>query len=657
MALDLNVSADDLIGNDYSKYNNNNVKTDVDPNDTSSSYLDFDGYLKLLAAQMSNQDFNNSMSDSEFIQQMASYSMLEAISQMNKQSQLTYSASLIGKAVTVTDANGSPDTGIVEAVTMTKDGCNLLVNGNQYSSSKITDVVDGDIYTKLNMFTGHKVEVEDDEGNIIKGVVTSVYISSGSGFVVLDKKKSYSLNSVVRIVDAGNEGSENNGTEGAEGAEGAEGTENSGDNSGENTGDSGNAGDSGAAGAAAAVQSELEAQLNSSAVNESEAASASGAVYRGVAGVTSKNSRNAAISKGDSSNSGNVGFDTLLGMVDSTKSADGSGLMSYASAAVRSNLEAIATRRVAQVEEPVAASGVGSDSDRVPAPSVYNQYIAGNSVDNNTESNNSMRVSTSANKLSARSGVSSDRMPAPSAYNSYISGGSTNTRSTASNTSDISNASNAGNAGGVTSRNMLSGGNRVSSSNAKSTYDTGAQYGSISVSDMDAAAQNLETYTNSGNTVPGSYAGTRSYAPEYVLEAAFADSVGTRMGDIRYIGNTDIMNRIDTSEVIAYTQKGRAVTDIGWCGKGRLGEVLTFPDGKQRVEVILGDDISYFYTSGNYTLNELFNKNVPAGYWADKTTPQERALMHYAEEYTPAEKSEMEAFEQYCVRHAASMRY
>lgn len=276
-----------------------------------------------------------------------------------------------------------------------------------------------------------------------------------------------------------------------------------------------------------------------------------------------------------------------------------------------------------------------------------------------------MGISYSANKLSARSGVNSDRVPAPSAYNGYISryiSGNT-TRNTASNVNvnsanNVSTASTANTAsGGVTSQNNLSSPNRVSSRNAKSTYDTGAQYGSISVSDMDAAAQNLETYTNSNSTVGSTYAGTRSYAPEYVLEAAFADSVGTRMGDIRYIGNTDIMDRIDTSEVIGYMTSGRAVTDIGWCGKGRLGEVLTFPDGKQRVEVILGDDVSYFYTTGNYTLNELFNKNVPAGYWVDKTTPQERALMHYAEEYSPSEKAEMEAFEQYCVRHAASMRY
>ena len=120
-------SSDNLTGKVYSKYSTNEIDTNVTDSD-SSSYLDFDGYLKLLTSQMSNQDFNNAMSDSEFIQQMASYSMMEAISQLTQQNAVTYASSLIGKAVTV--SNGSaPETGIVESVTMTSDGCKVLVNG------------------------------------------------------------------------------------------------------------------------------------------------------------------------------------------------------------------------------------------------------------------------------------------------------------------------------------------------------------------------------------------------------------------------------------------------------------------------------------------------------------------------------------------------
>lgn len=624
------VSADELVSNNYFKYNDNSVET-VDKGQT--GYLDFEGYLTLLSAQMANQDFNNSMSDSEFIQQMASYSMMEAISQMNKQSQLTYSASLIGKAVTVTDVNGKPDTGIVEAVTMTDKGCNLLVNGTQYESTKITDVVDGEIYSKLNLFTGHRVELKNDKGEVVTGKVTSVFISNGSGFVVLDNKKEYSLNSITKIIDEdeGSKDDDSEGTEGTEGTEGSEGTENSG---GEGTGSE----------SAGGTDTGSGTEAGSAAVESSAAAAASRRVYSDPMGVTSR--------------LGSSGADTLLKMMSGESTGSASDMMSYASAAVRSQLEAMAVRRVASVEDMEAGAGLPSDSDvvrrRVPAPSAYNGAY-GNTLDNsgnNASGNETSGYGTggnvySSNMLGARSGISGDtgsissRIPAPSVYNQYA--GSVN-NADSSNTSRLVRSENS-------LRNSRSADSTVSQSRAKSTYDTGATYGTLSVKDMDAAAQNMETYVNNNGrmNVPAS---TRKYADTYAMEAAFADSVGTKMGDIRFIGNTDIMNRVDTSEVIGYSESGRAVTDIGWCGKGRLGEVVTFADGRQRVEVILGDDVSYFYTTGKYSLNEMFSDNVPGGYWYERLTPQERALRHYAKEYNPAEQAEMNAFEQYAVRHA-----
>ena len=63
-------SSDSLTDKVYSKYTTNKIDTNV-TKDENSAYMDFDGYLQMLTAQMSNQDFNNSMSDSEFIQQMS----------------------------------------------------------------------------------------------------------------------------------------------------------------------------------------------------------------------------------------------------------------------------------------------------------------------------------------------------------------------------------------------------------------------------------------------------------------------------------------------------------------------------------------------------------------------------------------------------------
>lgn len=631
MALDMSsASADNLKVNDYSLYNNKAVET-VDKDE--AGYLDFEGYLTLLSAQMANQDLNNSMSDSEFIQQMASYSMMEAISQMNKQSQLTYSASLIGKAVTVTNESGKPDTGIVEAVTMTSKGCNLLVNGNQYASTKITDVVDGEIYSKLNLFTGHKVELKDEDGNVVTGKVTSVFIRNGAGFVVLDNKKEYSLSSIEKIIDDDPK-DEDEGDKDSEGTEGTEGAD-KGDNEGSVEGsgsDTGNGSESGKA-----------------SVDESAAASASVRSYRDPVGVTSR--------------IGSMGADTLMRMLDGDN--DTSSEMAYGSASVMSVLERMAAARsaqTAQVEASDAGAGLPSDSDvldrRVPAPSAYNgimrssDNVSGSQVSMASQADNSGNV-YSSNVLNARSGISVDndvlsrRVPAPSVYNQYLGIGNNTTGNTSVNNTSGNNSARL-----VNSTNTLrDSGNTVSGKAAKSTYDTGAEYGTLTVEDMNAAAQNLETYT-SGRSISNVPSSTRKFADTYALEAAFADSVGTHMRDIRFIGNTDIMNRIDTSEIIAYSDKGKAVTDIGWCGKGRLGEVVTMADGRQRVEIILGDTSSYLYTTGNYTLNEMFRNDVPGGYWYDKLTPQERALRHYAEEYTPAQEAAMASFEEYAVRHA-----
>ena len=96
----------------YSKYSGTVTNTSSEDDTT---YMDFDSYLKLLVSQMQNQDFNDPMSDSEVLQQMSSYSMLEGIKNMTAQTNISYATSLVGKAVTVNDGS-SYDTGVVVSV-------------------------------------------------------------------------------------------------------------------------------------------------------------------------------------------------------------------------------------------------------------------------------------------------------------------------------------------------------------------------------------------------------------------------------------------------------------------------------------------------------------------------------------------------------------
>ena len=519
-------SSDNLAGRVYSKYSTNEIDTNVTDSD-SSSYLDFEGYLKLLTSQMSNQDFNNAMSDSEFIQQMASYSMMETISQLTKQNAVTYASSLIGKAVTVQSGTGAPETGLVESVTVTGDGCKVLVNGSLYATDGITDVVDGTVYTQLRSFVGQTVEVKDGDSTVT-GKVTGIIIKGGNGYVTLDNKFSYDMNSITNIIKPEEDGDDEGNTE-----------------NGEN------------------VSEELSADNSQEAeVQENPA----GAVNRGDASGTLYASE--------------ASYNALMKMLDDTSDDDTSPVdAELKTADVRSRLGDMSRYMSANVDTQAAASGLSSD--RVPAPYLY----AAGTYSYQTKP--AQTESTTAYQAQSRN----------------------------------------------------------------SSYDKGETSGVVSVSDSKAESTSLDQYSSETDfaEMPSS---TRKYADQYPVEAAFADSVGTKMVDIRFIGNTEINSKIDTSSVLCYTESGRAVTDIGWCGKGRLGEVVTFADGRQRVEIIGPTQVSYLYTSGKYTLDEICDYTIVDGSLQGKLDPFETAIRHYAKEYTEAEKKAMAQFEEYAVWHA-----
>ncbi|WP_432649689.1 flagellar hook assembly protein FlgD [Huintestinicola sp.] len=526
-------SADSLSGKVYSKYSTTEIDTNVTDSD-SSSYLDFDGYLKLLTAQMSNQDFNNAMSDSEFIQQMASYSMMEAISQLTQQNAVTYASSLIGKAVTVQTGTGAPDTGIVESVTVTSDGCKVLVNGSLYATDGITDVVDGTVYTQLRSFVGQTVELKDGD-NTVTGKVTGIVIKNGNGYVTIDNKYSYEMSAITNVINPEGEESTENGESQTEGSENVS-----------------------------------EEQTDGSTETAQAEENPAGAVNRGEVSGTLYASE--------------ASYNALMKMLDDTSDDDDSPVdAELKTANVNSRLGDMSRYMSASVDTQAASSGLSSD--RIPAP--YSVRTGTYSYQDQTE-------------------------PAQTQYTTAYQAQSKN-----------------------------------------SSYDRGETSGVVSVSDSDAESTNLYQYTSETDysDMPSS---TRKYADQYPVEAAFADSVGTKMVDIRFIGNTAINSKIDTSSVLGYTESGRAFTDIGWCGKGRLGEVVTFADGRQRVEIIGPTEVSYLYTSGKYTLDEICDYTIVDGSLQGKLDPFETAIRHYAKEYTEAEKKAMAEFEQYARWHAAT---
>ena len=112
--------------------------------------LDRDAFMKILITQLRYQDPLNPMEDKEFIAQMAQFSSLEQMQQMNRslnnflESNFLYQAgALIGREVEIKSLDGEEITGLVKEVIFTEQGPKVVLdNGKEYSTQKIVGIKD-----------------------------------------------------------------------------------------------------------------------------------------------------------------------------------------------------------------------------------------------------------------------------------------------------------------------------------------------------------------------------------------------------------------------------------------------------------------------------------------------------------------------------------
>jgi flagellar basal-body rod modification protein FlgD len=101
----------------------------------SKTQVDYQSFLKLLVAQMKNQDPTNPMDSTQYMAQLASFSQVEQSVQMNtkldqmlQSSTLEQAASIIGR--TVTSADGET-TGKVAEVRLISNGIVAVLEGGK----------------------------------------------------------------------------------------------------------------------------------------------------------------------------------------------------------------------------------------------------------------------------------------------------------------------------------------------------------------------------------------------------------------------------------------------------------------------------------------------------------------------------------------------
>ncbi|MBM7854215.1 flagellar basal-body rod modification protein FlgD [Desulfohalotomaculum tongense] len=108
--------------------------------------LDKDAFLRIMIEQLKNQDPTSPMDSDKFISQMAQFTMMEQLTNMNSRfedllqwQQLNYGSSLIGRKVLLVDGEGTV-TGPVDKVQVTNGSVKVVVGGTAYDINKIVSV-------------------------------------------------------------------------------------------------------------------------------------------------------------------------------------------------------------------------------------------------------------------------------------------------------------------------------------------------------------------------------------------------------------------------------------------------------------------------------------------------------------------------------------
>ena len=136
----------DLIQND--SYYNSTGKSDK----SSNSSLDKSAFLNLLVAEMKYQDPLNPSSNTDYVAQLATFSQVESMQNMQITYQQQQGAGLIGKPVIMKTETSSGETGYicgrVDYMITEKDKVYLSINGKNYDIDDLDTVLEEEYYKK-----------------------------------------------------------------------------------------------------------------------------------------------------------------------------------------------------------------------------------------------------------------------------------------------------------------------------------------------------------------------------------------------------------------------------------------------------------------------------------------------------------------------------
>lgn len=156
-------------------------KTEKEIKQRGSTELGKDEFLKLLVCQLQNQDPLNPQDDTDFIAQLAQFSALEQMTNMNSTMTSTSAYSLVGKEVIVQTKDSTGEykevRGTVDYVEMKNGEASLSIDGNLYSIDDLVQVMDTFYAAKQYL---PSVEESKQTYDLSKPSITKIKVDLGS---------------------------------------------------------------------------------------------------------------------------------------------------------------------------------------------------------------------------------------------------------------------------------------------------------------------------------------------------------------------------------------------------------------------------------------------------------------------------------------------
>lgn len=198
------------------------------------SDLNKNAFLTILAAELANQDPTADVDSTKYISQLAQFTSMEQMSNLNTTMTNYANQNLIGKGATVSDVDskGIQYTGVIQSVTSSANGSKVTMQVNEggknvykefpvsnivsvvavpdYSLSALSSVNGNMSFLLASSFIGKNVQVVDQDSDgkdlpAVNGVVKGTYKDNGviKVRVQLDSGeiKEYSYDKIVKVGD------------------------------------------------------------------------------------------------------------------------------------------------------------------------------------------------------------------------------------------------------------------------------------------------------------------------------------------------------------------------------------------------------------------------------------------------------------------------